>query len=196
MVAMRYSPEHKSETHDRIVKKAAEEFRRNGLEGIGINNLMSALGLTHGGFYAHFPSKDSLIGDASVCILEENLARMVGVAEAAPSGKAVQAILDYYLSPQHRDNPAMGCVLPSLASELARKPKDVRRHFTKTLESAFDRLAALMPGRTQDKRKDQAIAFFTAMAGAILVARAVSDPALSDRILSSTRQSLAATFTQ
>lgn len=193
---MRYSPEHKSETHDRIVKKAAEEFRRNGLEGIGINNLMSALGLTHGGFYAHFPSKDALIGDASVRILEENLARMVGVAEAAPSGKAVQAILDYYLSPQHRDNPAMGCVLPSLASELARKPKDVRRSFTKTLESSFDRLAALMPGRTQDKRKDQAIAFFTAMAGAILVARAVSDPALSDRILSSTRQSLAVTFTQ
>ncbi|TAN47635.1 MAG: TetR/AcrR family transcriptional regulator [Rhodospirillales bacterium] len=191
---MRYTQEHKSETHGRIVKKAAEEFRRNGLEGIGIASLMSSLGLTHGGFYAHFQSKDDLIGDASVCILEENLARMMAIAEAAPAGKSVQAVLDYYLSPQHRDNPAMGCVLPSLASELARKPQEVRDAFTKGLDEAFDRLAALMPGKSRDKRKELAIAFFTAMAGAILVARAVSDPELSDRILGSARQSLSATF--
>ncbi len=192
---MRYSTEHKEETHRKIVQKAAEEFRRNGLDGIGVSGLMSKLGLTHGGFYAHFPTKDALIGDASACIMHENLARMVEAAEAAPQGKAVQAIIDKYLSTQHRDNPAMGCAMPALAAELARKPEKIRKNFTKALEDVFNRLATFMPGDSDAVRKDAAISLFTAMAGAVLVARASSDPELSDRILSSARQSLIERFT-
>jgi TetR/AcrR family transcriptional repressor of nem operon len=191
---VRYPADHKAETHDRIVKKAAEEFRRNGLEGIGIANLMGTLGLTHGGFYAHFSTKDDLVLQASVSILEDNLARMLAAAEAAPPERSVQAILDYYLSPEHRDNPAFGCVLPSIASELSRRPECVREGFTKAMKAALERLAAFMPAKTKQARMDQSIALFSAMAGAVLLARAISDPELSDRVLRSSRLSLAAAF--
>lgn len=191
---MRYTTDHKTETHERIVAKAAEEFRRHGLDGIGIANLMGALGLTHGGFYAHFPTKDDLIVEASVCIVEQNAERLLAAAAAAPAGRAVQAIIDSYLSPEHRDNRAMGCIVPSLASELVRRPDSVRDGFSKAMAALFERLAAYMPGTTKRMRIDQGIALFSAMAGAVLLARAISDPDLSDRVLRSARRSLSENF--
>jgi len=192
---VRYSDNHKAETRQRIIAKAAEEFRRNGLNGIGIANLMSTLGLTHGGFYAHFKSKDDLISEASALILQENLGRMLEVAAAAPADRRLDTILDKYLSPQHRDNPAMGCALPSLVQELSRRPDAVRDTFTKSIDSVFTRLAAFMPGDTDEARKSHAIALLSGMAGAVQMARAVTDRTLSDRILTSARKSFSRCFT-
>ncbi len=187
---MRYTPEHKMETHDRIVGKAAEEFRRCGLDGIGIATLMKELGLTHGGFYAHFETKDDLIAEASVVILDQSMTRLVAAAEAAPPGGRVQAIIDVYLSPLHRDNPGLGCILPALASDLARRPEAVRQGYTSRLATVLERIAPFMPANTPEDRRDQAIALLSAMAGTILIARSVADSGLSDRILAATRRML------
>src|SRR5947209_16632469 len=112
---MRYSRRHKEETHNRLLKKAAEEFRRNGVQGTGIAPLMGRLGLTHGGFYAHFDSKNELIAEATGPMFEDALSRrMLAAAEAAPKGKAVRAIVTHYLSPEHRDS-REGCALAGLA---------------------------------------------------------------------------------
>src|SRR5438128_12437241 len=102
---MRYSRQHKGETHNRLLKKAAEEFRRNGVQGTGIAPLMGQLGLTHGGFYAHFGSKNELIAEATAPMFEDALSRrMLAAARAATKGKAVRAIGTHYLSPEHRDS--------------------------------------------------------------------------------------------
>src|SRR5256885_10485319 len=102
---MRYSRQHKQQTHNRLLKKAAEEFRRYGVQGTGIAPLMGWLGLTHGGFYAHFDSKNELIAEATGPMFEDALSRrMLAAAEAAPKGKAVRAIFNPYLSPGHRDS--------------------------------------------------------------------------------------------
>ena len=108
---MRYSRQHKDETHHRLLKKAAEEFRRNGVQSTGIAPLMGRLGLTHGGFYAHFDSKNELVAQATGPMFEEGLAGwMLAAAEAAPKGKGVRVIVNHYLSPQQRDSP-QGCAL-------------------------------------------------------------------------------------
>src|SRR2546421_4269905 len=111
---MRYSRRHKEETHNRLLKKAAEEFRRNGVRGTGIAPLMGRLGLTHGGFYAHFDSKNEVIAEATGPMFEDALSRRVlAAAEAAPKGKAVRAIVTHYLTPEDRDSPG-GCALTRL----------------------------------------------------------------------------------
>src|SRR5260370_19193158 len=108
---MRYSRQHKDETHKRLLKKAAEEFRRNGVQGTGIAPLMGRLGLTHGGFYAHFDSKNELIPEATGPMFEDALLRrMLAAGETPPQGKPSRALVTPYLSPQHHDSPE-GCAL-------------------------------------------------------------------------------------
>src|SRR5207237_8138198 len=117
---MRYSRQHKDETHNRLLKKAAEEFRRRGVQGTGIASLMRQLGLTHGGFYAHFDSKNELVAQATGPMFEGGLAGcMLAAAEAAPKGKGVRAMVNHYLSAQHRDNPE-GWAIAGLAGARAR----------------------------------------------------------------------------
>lgn len=185
---MRYTSQHKAETHERIVKKAAQEFRSRGLQGIGIAELMSRLGLTHGGFYAHFKGKNALVAEAAVCGLQASIQKMIAAVESAPQDKGLQAILDYYLSPAHRDNPAQGCVLPALASEIARRPGMVRSAFTNALEDCIKQLARFMPGATIEARRRETMVFLSGIAGAMLLARAINDPELSDEVLRGTRE--------
>lgn len=193
---MRYPPEHKVDTHERIVSKAAQEFRRCGLDGIGIANLMKELGLTHGGFYSHFDSKDDLIAEASVAIVRERMERLVATAEAQSPGRRAKALIDIYLSREHRDNADKGCILPALAADLARRPPPVREPYTKALSALFDRIAAMMPAKTASVRRSQALALFSALAGTILVARSVSDLAFSDRVLEASRLVLSEVFSK
>src|SRR5438128_3097031 len=151
---MRYSRRHKEETHNRLLKKAAEEFRRNGVQGTGIAPLMGRLGLTHGGFYAHFDSKNELIAEATGPMFEDALSRrMLAAAEAAPKGKAVRAIVTHYLSPEHRDS-CEGCALAGLAGEMARQPEPVRNAYMSALNHRLKRIAALLPGDDEKSRFD------------------------------------------
>src|SRR5207253_8427215 len=120
-------------THQRVLKKAAEQMRRRGVQGTGIASLMGKVGLTHGGFYAHFPNKNALIAEATGPMLEEGVAEVIAAAEAAPDGKKVRAIVDTYLSPQHRDSREV-CPVSGLAGEMARQSESVRDAYTCAIE--------------------------------------------------------------
>jgi TetR/AcrR family transcriptional repressor of nem operon len=183
---MRYKPEHKAETHRRIVETAAKEFRTHGFEGIGIAKLMGALELTHGGFYAHFADKEALVAESSVVALDQSLEMLLGALEAG----GFPALLNYYLSEEHRDQPASGCMLPTLTAELSRHPTSSREAFTEKLAQVYDAVAEYMPGKTHVQKLEKVNVMFASMVGALSLARAVSDPALSTTILRSTREHL------
>src|SRR5260370_26200827 len=124
---MRYSAKHKEQTHKRLVKKAAEQFRRRGVQGIGIAKLMGKLGLTHGGFYAHFDNKSELVAAAARKIFKEAITQVEAAAAAAPKGSELTAIISQYLSEGHRDSPTQGCLQPSVPGERARRSQTVRQ---------------------------------------------------------------------
>jgi TetR/AcrR family transcriptional regulator, transcriptional repressor for nem operon len=191
---MRYSRRHKEETHNRLLKKAAEEFQRNGVQGTGIAPLMGQLGLTHGGFYAHFDSKNELIAEATGPMFEDGLSRrMLAAAEAAPKGKAVRALVTHYLSPEHRDSP-QGCALAGLAGEMARQPEPVRNAYISALNHRLKRIAALLRGDDEKARFDQARLLMAGMAGTMMIAKAMTDRDVSDHFLEQARAFYAAAF--
>jgi len=191
---MRYSRQHKEETHHRLLKRAAEEFRRNGVQGTGIAPLMGQLGLTHGGFYAHFGSKNELIAQATGPMFEDALSRrMLAAAEAAPKGKAVQTIVTHYLSSQHRDS-REGCALAGLAGEMARQPEPVRNAYISAMNHRLKRIAALLPGDDEKARLDRARLLVAGMAGTMMIAKAMTDRDLSDHFLEQARAFYAAAF--
>lgn len=187
---MRYSPEQKAETHKQIVDAAAREFRSKGLQGIGIADLMSQVGLTHGGFYAHFKDRDALVVEAANCAAAESFGRLIEAAESAPQGKEVEAMLDFYLSPEHRDAFGFGCLLPALAADIARQSETVKGAFTDSLKQNMGRIASYMPAHDAKSKLKQAFMLISSMAGAILIARAIEDPKLSNLLLGSVRNQL------
>jgi TetR/AcrR family transcriptional repressor of nem operon len=191
---MRYSRQHKEETHNRLLKKAAEEFRRNGVQSTGIAPLMGRLGLTHGGFYAHFDSKNELIAEATGPMFEDGLSRrMLAAAEAAPKGNAVRTIVTHYLSQEHRDSP-QGCALAGLAGEMARQPQPVRNAYISAMNHRLKRIAALLPGEDEKARFAQARLLVAGMAGTMMIAKAMTDRDVSDHFLEQARAFYAAAF--
>ena len=178
------------------METAAKEFRKKGLQGIGIANLMSRLGLTHGGFYAHFKDRDALVQEAAVCALHENLSRLLAAAESGSEAGEVEAMLRYYLQPAHRDDPARGCALASLAPEIARQPKRVRKAFTDLLKSNTSRLSKHMPGHTDALKLRHAMFLLSGMVGALAISRAISDPEFSDAWLHAARDHYTTFFRQ
>jgi TetR/AcrR family transcriptional repressor of nem operon len=134
---MRYRPEHKEETHQRIVESASKEFRAHGFDGVGIAKLMGDLNLTHGGFYAHFADKEQLVTEACDIVLDHWLDSMLATIEA---GSGFPGIIAFYLSEEHRDQVATGCLLPALTPEVARRPIASREAFTRKLAQTFDAL--------------------------------------------------------
>jgi TetR/AcrR family transcriptional repressor of nem operon len=187
---MRYSAQHKEQTHDRLVKKAAEEFRRRGVQGIGIAKLMGELGLTHGGFYAHFDDKNALVSAAVSQIFKEAIAEVEAAAAAAPKGSELSAIISSYLSAGHLSGATQGqgCLLPSLAGEMARQPRTVRKALTREFDEYANKISKYMPGASDQERRSQARLLFAGMAGTMMMARAVSDRALSDAMLAQGRE--------
>jgi TetR/AcrR family transcriptional regulator, transcriptional repressor for nem operon len=183
---MRYKSDHKETTRRKIVESASREFRTHGLEGVGVANLMKVSGLTHGGFYAHFADKETLISETTVFALQERLAAMLEALELG----GFPALLEMYLSQRHRDHPEFGCPLAALAAEMARHPEPTKDAFTMQLRTVFDALAEHMPAKTAKQRSSMASFVLTSMAGAVAVARAVSDEVLSQSILESTRTHL------
>ncbi len=170
------------------------------MRGVGIGELMARAGLTHGGFYAHFPTKDALVAQACIHGMTEAgehlLPPLVGDAS---DHDALRGFIRAYLSRSHRDAPATGCMLPTLAADVARSPDEVRGAFTDGLKSYLDRLAPLLPDGSADSASDpeeEALVLLSGMAGAMLLARAVNDPQLSDHILAAARHFYAGTFAE
>jgi TetR/AcrR family transcriptional repressor of nem operon len=187
---MRYSTEQKAETHRQIVDAASREFRSKGLQGIGIADLMSQVGLTHGGFYAHFSDRDALVAEAATCAAMESFGRLHEAARSAPKGKEVEAMLDLYLSPEHRDDPGFGCLLPALAADIGRQSDTVKSAFTDSLKENMTRFSNYMPARSNKEKLNQAFMLISGMAGAVLIARAIDDAKLSKVLLDSVRTHL------
>ena len=187
---MRYPAEQKTETHGLIVETAAREFRSKGLRGVGIADLMSEVGLTHGGFYAHFKDRDALVAETSVRAAAESFRHLTEAAEAAPPGKEVEAMLNRYLSLAHRDDQGRGCLLPALSADLARQPEPVRSAFTDALKANMPKFARYMPAKDNEAKVTQAVMLLSGMAGGILLARAINDPEFSGLVLDSVRTQL------
>lgn len=197
---MPYSDEHTRRTRQRIVRAAAHAFRQQGLAGVSIPALMRRAGLTHGGFYAHFASKDALIassfaegfGESAERLLDQGADQGADRGEGRSTEETLSRVIRAYLSRAHRDAPDTGCVVPALTAEVARASGEVRAGFTAALRDYAQRLAPLLPanpatvddeGDRDADREADALALLAGMAGALQLARAVDDPALSDAIL-------------
>jgi len=188
---MRHSKTEKAKTHERIVAIAAKKFREEGLAGIGIADLMKEAGLTVGGFYKHFKSRDALVAEAVGSALEMWKERI----DAAAGGPRVtyESLVDDYLSEAHRDHPGVGCPVGALAGDLARSDKRTRAVATRKIRDNIELLATLIRGTTKmdkDTARSRAVMTYCAMVGAISMARAVSDEELSREILKTVLQRL------
>lgn len=178
----------KAETHDRIVQIASEKLRAEGLAGVSLADLMKEAGLTVGGFYKHFEAREDLLAEAVAAGQQSWQARLAAALEAeAPPPLA--AMIDRYLSPAHRDAPATGCLAAALASEIARSGPQTRARFTAGLVESFALLTACLkaagvPG-AEPALRARAITLYSTLIGAIGLARAVDDPALSAEIMDS-----------
>ncbi|HEV7126883.1 MAG TPA: TetR/AcrR family transcriptional regulator [Ktedonobacterales bacterium] len=192
---MRYSSVHKARTRHQILTAAARALRARGISGVGIGDVMRGAGLTHGGFYAHFDSKSALVAEACAQGMAETSERLLGAAVQVPQAEALEVIIDAYLSPAHRDHPATGCVLPALASEIAREGPDVRNAFTRALEQLVTGLSSFTDGHASGgDSHDDALALMASLLGTLLLARAVDDPILSERMLRAARAAALGAF--
>src|SRR5712675_1001387 len=187
---MRKSKLEAAETRRRIIKAASAEFRRNGIDTTGLSGVMSAAGLTHGGFYRHFDSKDQLVAEACAAGMEAE----VGGAAACPDfGKGgLREIAASYLSTEHRDNPSEGCLLAGLGSELARSGDKTRAAASAGVLKLAEAIAAEYSRTKPESAKGQALVALSAMIGAITLSRIVTDPKISAAILDSTKKYLTA----
>ncbi|HEV8190937.1 MAG TPA: TetR/AcrR family transcriptional regulator [Ktedonobacterales bacterium] len=192
---MPYSKAHKERTHAQIVRTAAQAFRREGVHAMAIPRLMGEAGLTHGGFYAHFRNKDALVAEACDTALNDIGQQLIQAVQDAPPDEKVRTVVRWYLSRTHRDRPELGCAIPSLGSEIARESTAVRAAFTAGLERYASQLARALPGPEDGHaHSEDVLQLLSGMAGAVLVSRAVDDPALSDRILRDARDFYMAAF--
>jgi TetR/AcrR family transcriptional repressor of nem operon len=180
---MGHSKEDKARSHDRIVQIAAARIREAGTAAPGVAEIMQTAGLTHGGFYKHFDSRDDLIAEAADSAFADGRRAMAAVTDGAEDPLA--AFVDWYVSAAHRDDPASGCAVVALGSDVPRAGERVRAAYRAQVEGYLESLEALLGGG-DDARRRATVALST-LVGAVLVARAVDDPALSDEILRDVR---------
>ena len=178
----RTTPRRKDATHERIVGAAARAIRRSGYGGTGVADIMKEAGLTHGGFYAHFASREAMLAEAADRAGAEGLAAVEGVAAAAPPRRALQALLRAYLSKAHLDGVETGCAVAALGSEMPRQAPGVRRAATRRIKEMIDLVARQSPDWGQPGAHQHALVTVATMVGALVLARAVDDPQLSDAV--------------
>lgn len=187
---MRVSREQAAENRRRIVETAARLFRERGFARVGVAEIMQAAGLTHGGFYGHFRSKDDLAREACRAAIDratESWQRRTAANPARP----LDALAEAYLTPRHRDAPGGGCIHAALTAEIARlDDPELRRSFTEGLAGLAGVLARAGPEADAEDRETAALARLSTMIGALILARAVDDPALSERILAAGRDAV------
>lgn len=188
---MRYSDTHKQETRRKVVKLAATALRANGPEGLGVAAVMAEAGLTHGGFYAHFPNKEALVVAAVEEAFEQGRRRFGRLTEGMDGPAALTAFIDAYVSMAHREGRAGGCPVTALASELPRQPAAVRAAFDSGVQRMIERLAAWLPEGEPDPA-GTAASLVAEMAGAVTLSRALADDELAERLLADCRRSLKA----
>jgi TetR/AcrR family transcriptional repressor of nem operon len=184
---MRYTDTHKEETHGRLLKVAAAQLREKGPDRLAVADVMKAAGLTHGGFYAHFKSKDAFLNETLDSIFAQARRRIDRMVEGLPPRHALSIYIDYYVSATHRDNPANGCAITALNSDLPRQSKKFRGRFEAGVASLSGRMAGWMQDAGVADAQKLAPSILAAMAGAVSLSRTISDPELSDELLASTR---------
>ncbi len=183
---MRYTREHKAQNHENILSVASRSFRLHGGSS-GIGTVMKKTGLTKGGFYRHFSSKDDLFVEAVARAVDEAGRSMVEVAESAPEGQAVRAIIERYLSVRHASSLGTGCPFSALGPELARKPLSVRKRIEALLEAYPERLLPFLPGQTREEKMARCRLLFASMAGVLMRARVASAPQRREQMLKEAR---------
>lgn len=187
---MKVSREQAAENHAKVIEVAGKLFREKGFDGISVADIMKGAGLTHGGFYGHFDSKDDLAAQACAQVLAEAAGRWKTYGE---SDDPLGALVGSYLSERHRDVAGKGCAIPSLAAEAVRQPAPVRAAFTKGLRDFIDILATFVSGRSAQARRHKALVTMSGMVGAMVLARAVNDSALSADVLAAARKEFGST---
>ena len=178
----RTTPSRKEATHERIVEAAARAIRRSGYGGTGVADIMKAAGLTHGGFYAHFASREAMLAEAAERAGSEAVAASTRIAAAAPPQQALESLLRAYLSKEHLESIEQGCPVAALGSEMPRQAPEVRRAATRGIKEMIDLVARQSPDWGQPPAHQHALVTVATMVGALLLARAVDDPRLSDAL--------------
>jgi AcrR family transcriptional regulator len=187
---MRYTQEHKAEIHRQILAEASLRFRRDGVAATGVQTLMNALGLTHGAFYAHFPSKDALVEEvlrSGTEPLDATFSELFARRDALP------AFIDHYLAKGHRDTPGTGCPLPTISAELAARGQPSAES-DRIVRDRLERIEQALSGNDATDAAAASIALLSTLVGALQLSRSVADPALSDRILEGARRWLGRRF--
>lgn len=179
---MRYSEDHKAQTHQRIINEASARFRRDGIGATGLQPLMKSLGLTHGGFYAHFKSKDDLVEKALDSAAHEltDLCSQLFAKE-----DPLSAFIDQYLSSEHRASPELGCPLPTMSAELGQRGQPSATTDV-VIESRLNAIENALPD--QADTSERSVVMLSTLVGALLLSRSAKDPELSDRILETARE--------
>lgn len=173
------SASRKEITHARIVETAARAIRRSGYDGTGVADIMKEAGLTHGGFYAHFSSRDAMLAEAADRAGEETIAIAKRILAEIPSNQALQALMHAYLSNEHLANIETGCSLAALGSEMPRQAPEVRNASTCRVKEIIALIQSQLPA-SQSDAYEKALVMFSTMVGTLLLARAVDDPELSE----------------
>lgn len=177
-MAQRNTSNRKEVTHTRIVETAARAIRRSGYDGTGVADIMKEAGLTHGGFYAHFPSRDAMLAEAADRAGADTIAIAEHIFAEVPQDQALQALMHAYLSNEHTANIENGCALAALGSEMPRQAPEVRKASTRRIKEMINLIESRLPG--QSNARDEALVMVSTMVGALLLARAVDDQELCD----------------
>ena len=191
---MRYPPEHKAEVHQKIVKDASRRIRSEGVTGAAVSAVMQDAGLTHGGFYKHFESKDELLMESLSEAFQDIADRLVHAAEQSPPETAWKAIVKTYLSLEYCDHVEYGCPLPALAPELARTDQAMKPRIFEELKKYRSRMLPFMPGPRMADKERAFFAIFSTMVGAVEIARMLPEPMMRQKVLASARDLLLRSF--
>lgn len=187
---MRYDADQKARTRKQILTEAAAAIRTKGPERMAVAEVMSKLGLTHGGFYAHFASKDDLIAQAITAMFDQGSAHFLRLTEGLEPKSGLQAYIDWYLSAAHRDAPGGGCPLAAISGDLPRLAAAARLRYSEGAERLAAGIATMLKTMNNRNADQLALSAVSEMAGAMTLARAVADPSRSNQILRNSREML------
>ena len=178
----------KEETRERIVRAAARAIRKHGYEGVGVADVMKEAGLTHGGFYAHFESRDALLAAAADRAGAESIEHLTQAIAAAKQGQELMALVETYLSDGHVATPEQGCAIAAAGSEVPRQQAEVRRAASRRIKDIIGLIERQFPEWGRSAAHDKAMGIAATLVGALVLARAVDDVQLSNRIRKAARE--------